>query len=93
MTIQRYNQGFGGFGPLEKCDDGKLVKYADLEVELSRCEVEFDYFLNEIKECDDSILYKNHEISELKRKIKGLKSDFFLITIIAALAIIFYFMP
>ncbi len=25
MEIQRYNQGFGGFGPLEKCDTGKLV--------------------------------------------------------------------
>lgn len=23
--IQRYNQGFGGFGPLEKCKDGRLV--------------------------------------------------------------------
>ena len=27
--IQRYSQGFGGFGPLEKCNDGKLVKFED----------------------------------------------------------------
>lgn len=24
--IKRYNQGFGGFGPLEECDTGKLMK-------------------------------------------------------------------
>jgi hypothetical protein len=30
MAIQRYNQGFGFFGPLEKCDTGKLVIYADM---------------------------------------------------------------
>lgn len=29
--IQRYNQGFGIFGPLEKCDTGKLAFYADME--------------------------------------------------------------
>jgi len=28
--IQRYNQGFGGFGPLEKCDTGKLMKAEDV---------------------------------------------------------------
>lgn len=30
MSINRYNQGFGGFGPLEQCKDGKLVKYNDV---------------------------------------------------------------
>lgn len=34
--IQRYNQGFGVFGPLEKCDTGKLAFYADMEAEYSR---------------------------------------------------------
>jgi hypothetical protein len=28
--IQRYNQGFGGFGPLEKCSTGKLVLAKDI---------------------------------------------------------------
>lgn len=30
MEIKRYNQGFGGFGPLEQCKDGKLVKAEDV---------------------------------------------------------------
>jgi hypothetical protein len=34
--IQRYNQGFGFFGPLEKCDTGKLAYYTDLESEFNR---------------------------------------------------------
>lgn len=29
MEIQRYNQGFGGFGPLEKCSTGKLCKFEE----------------------------------------------------------------
>lgn len=28
--LTRYNQGFGGFGPLEQCNSGKLVKYTDV---------------------------------------------------------------
>ena len=32
--MKRYNQGFGGFGPMEQCDDGKWVKYEDYEQEI-----------------------------------------------------------
>ena len=28
--IKRYNQGFGGFGPLVECDTGKLMKAVDV---------------------------------------------------------------
>jgi vacuolar-type H+-ATPase subunit I/STV1 len=30
-NIPRYSQGFGGFGPLELCKDGKLVKVKDVD--------------------------------------------------------------
>ncbi len=29
MSIQRYNQGFGKFGPMEKCNSGEWCKYND----------------------------------------------------------------
>ena len=32
--MKRYNQGFGKFGPMEQCDDGKWVKYEDYEQEI-----------------------------------------------------------
>lgn len=38
--IQRYNQGFGVFGPLEKCDTGKLAFYADMEAEYIRLQTQ-----------------------------------------------------
>lgn len=35
MEIKRFNQGFGGFGPLEQCKDGKLMLAADVDKELA----------------------------------------------------------
>ena len=32
--MKRYNQGFGKFGPMEQCDNGKWVKYEDYEQEI-----------------------------------------------------------
>ena len=29
--MDRFNQGFGGFGPMEQCADGKWVKYEEAE--------------------------------------------------------------
>ncbi|MFZ2172378.1 MAG: hypothetical protein WAW61_22420 [Methylococcaceae bacterium] len=73
MTIQRYNQGFGGFGTLEKCSDGKLVKYSDHEAELSKCEGEFDYFLQESVENENLLDTLLKELDATKNDLK--KSD------------------
>jgi hypothetical protein len=36
MTIQRYNQGFGGFGPLEECSTGKLMNADEALMHIER---------------------------------------------------------
>lgn len=38
--MQKYNQGFGCFGPMEKCDGGKWVKSEDAEREIGRIKAE-----------------------------------------------------
>jgi hypothetical protein len=68
--IQRYNQGFGGFGPLEKCNDGKLVKYEDHE---SRMDAALDSANNWMDDCtylEGFCQDKDKEIDELKFSLR-----------------------
>ena len=60
QPIQRYTQGFGGFGPLEKCNDGKLVKYED--------HINEAHYIERI--LNGKIMNLESENIELKRKLK-----------------------
>lgn len=44
--IQRYNQGFGCFGPMEKCKDGKWEKVEDAHRKISALEDTADFYEN-----------------------------------------------
>lgn len=44
--IQRYNQGFLKFGPMEQCSDGKWVKYDDVKKRFSDYEDEICDLMN-----------------------------------------------
>lgn len=49
--ITRYNQGFFKFGPLEQCNDGELVKFADHVAEV-------DSIIEEIVDENDGTIYE-----------------------------------
>lgn len=43
--MQKYNQGFGCFGPMEKCDSGKWVKAEDAEKAIAeKVDVAAEYY-------------------------------------------------
>lgn len=46
--MQRYNLGFLKFGPLEKCNNGELVKFSDIESVLENYEQEISILIQEI---------------------------------------------
>jgi len=96
QPIQRYNQGFGGFGPLEKCKDGKLVKNEYHESALLEKEdaiIGFRYRMlsmeNErnvqLSDCCDFIVTQNQNISALERKLKIYKEAFYVSAFLATL--------
>ena len=77
--IQRYNQGFYGFGPLEKCNTGKLVKFEDADKKaheyqlwISDLRAEFlkerAEILNKNNEQEREINNKSVEINSLNRE-------------------------
>ena len=48
--MKRYNQGFGGFGPMEQCDDGKWVKYEDYDKEIDAYTEDLSKFYEESRQ-------------------------------------------
>ena len=48
--MKRYNQGFGGFGPMEHCDDGKWVKYEDYDKEIDAYSEDLSKFYEESRQ-------------------------------------------
>ena len=48
--MKRYNQGFGGFGPMEQSDDGKWVKYEDYDKEIDAYTEDLSKFYEESSE-------------------------------------------
>ena len=48
--MKRYNQGFGGFGIMEQCDDGKWVKYEEYEQEIDAYTEDLSKFYEESRE-------------------------------------------
>ena len=48
--MKRYNQGFGGFGPMEQCDDGKWVKYEDYDKEIDAYSEDLSKFYEESRQ-------------------------------------------
>jgi hypothetical protein len=71
MSIKRYNQGFGGFGPLEQCDDGKLVKYAHVKHLFNKLTVHAEYAEYWLKKY---VNIKNEYMASNEKMI-GLMSD------------------
>ena len=45
--MNRYNQGFGGFGPMEQSNDGKWVKYEDYDKEIDAYAEDLSKFYEE----------------------------------------------
>ena len=48
--MNRYNQGFGGFGPMEQSSDGKWVKYEDHVSNIHEIEDIYDVHLDQCHE-------------------------------------------
>ncbi|MFA6213400.1 MAG: hypothetical protein WC714_28445 [Candidatus Obscuribacterales bacterium] len=61
QPIQRYSQGFGGFGPLEKCNDGKLVTFKDHEDCIAK--------INQDAEEKVELAYKLHNLASRNERI------------------------
>lgn len=60
MNIKRYNQGFGNFGPMEQCNDGKWVKADDVLPKLTSLDKEFSELISDLNEATwDRDYYKN----------------------------------
>jgi hypothetical protein len=90
--IQRYSQGFGGFGVLEKCNDGKIVMYADHSSEVSRLTSTINSFVYDDTANEILVSEQSNEILELKLNICDLKVYLLSLSFIAAtlLAIIVF---
>jgi len=60
--MERYNQGFGKFGPMEQCKDGEWVRYEDAEKE-------FDELKELFVKANDSV--EDYWEEKLKRERKN----------------------
>ncbi len=61
-NLKRYNRGFGGFGPLEQCDTGELVKYSDvrwLELSVDMLDEDLDLLELENDHLQTEVIIKN----------------------------------
>mgnify|MGYP001809754482 CR=1 FL=1 len=73
--MNRYNQGFGGFGPMEQCNDGKWVKFDDaqkdiqeLKGEISQLEISRDeWYERALSEMED---WTNESVDHIQTKSK-----------------------
>lgn len=57
-NFNRYNQGFGKFGPLEQCDDGKLMYVTDHEKIVDEFLDDFDKLVDAHDELDNELQAK-----------------------------------
>lgn len=58
-TVNRYNQGFGGFGLMEQCSDGKYVLAEDYNKLMADREV----LINYISTLDEDVNYLDRKSS------------------------------
>lgn len=73
--LPRFNQGFGGFGPLEKCNTGRLMKSADVE-EFQQTALKQQAYLEErIKDKDDEIIELHTKLIDSENSQRSLLSE------------------
>lgn len=69
--LQRFNQGFLKFGPMEQCSDGEWVRYEDvqklIEYQMQRME--------DIKDTADAIARQRDQLIEDNRDLADLYHD------------------
>ena len=68
--MQRYNLGFLKFGPLEKCNDGELVKFSDIESALENYEQEISILIEEITSLKSELEAKEDTVRWMGNRVQ-----------------------
>ena len=68
--MQRYNLGFLKFGPLEKCNDGELVKFSDVDPIFTEYEQEVTMFLYQISSLRTELEAKEDTIRWMGKRVQ-----------------------
>ena len=73
--MQRYNLGFLKFGPLEKCNDGELVKFPDIEAAIYGYEEEISILLSEISCLKTELEAKEDTIRWMGKRVQVARKE------------------